>query len=162
MKSNTKIGDVFSVKVDGNKLKYFQYITSDLTQLNSDVIRVFKEIYPANNNPDLERIINGQVEFYAHCVTKWGIKRGLWEKVGNNTDVGDTDHILFRDSGDYGIPETKVSYDWWIWKINEEQKRVGRLIGENQKAEIGIVVNPESIVYRMRTGEYDFKAYPGF
>lgn len=49
---NTKIGDVFSVKIDNNK-KYFQYIVSDLTQLNSDVIRAFKKVYPINAHPDL-------------------------------------------------------------------------------------------------------------
>ena len=38
-----KIGDVFVVKVDDKSKKYFQYIISDLTQLNSDVIRAFKK-----------------------------------------------------------------------------------------------------------------------
>lgn len=161
-RANTKIGDVFSVKVDDNSKKYLQYIVSDLTQLNSDVIRAFKKVYPINANPDLSEIVSGEVEFYAHCVTKWGIKLGYWEKVGNIADVGKIDHILFRDSGDYGNPQIKVSQDWWVWKVNEEQKRVGKLTGENQKAEIGLVINPESIVYRMRTGEYDFKAYPNY
>lgn len=161
-RANTKIGDVFSAKIDDNNKKYFQYIVSDLTQLNSDVIRAFKKVYPINANPDLSEIINGEVEFYAHCVTKLGIKMGYWEKVGNVSDVGKTDHILFRDSGDYGNLQIKISQDWWVWKINEEQRRVGKLVGENQKAEIGLVINPESIVYRMRTGEYDFKAYPSY
>ena len=161
-RANTKIGDVFSVKIDDNSKKYLQYIISDLTQLNSDVIRAFKKVYPIDANPELSEIVKGEIEFYAHCVTKWGIKLGYWEKVGNIADVGKTDHILFRDSGDYGNPQIKVSQDWWVWKINEDQKRVGKLIGENQKAEIGLVINPESIVYRMRTGEYDFKAYPSY
>lgn len=161
-RANTKIGDVFSAKIDDNNKKYFQYIVSDLTQLNSDVIRAFEKVYPINTNPDLSEIINGEVEFYAHCVTKLGIKMGYWEKVGNVSDVEKTDHILFRDSGDYGNPQIKISQDWWVWKINEEQKRVGKLTGENRKAEIGLVINPESIVYRMRTGEYDFKAYPSY
>ena len=34
----TKIGDVFSVKLDNEVKKYFQLIAFDLTQLNSDVI----------------------------------------------------------------------------------------------------------------------------
>jgi hypothetical protein len=159
---NTKIGDVFSAKIDDDDKKYFQYIVSDLTQLNSDVIRVFKKVYAINANPDLSEIVNGEVEFYAHCVTKLGLKMGYWEKVGNVSDVGKIDHILFRDSGDYGNPQIKTSQDWWVWKINEEQRRVGKLVGENKKAEIGLVINPESIVYRMRTGEYDFKAYPSY
>jgi len=161
-RSNTKIGDVFSVNVDDKSKKYLQYIVSDLTQLNSDVIRVFKKVYPFDTNPDLSEIVKGEVEFYAHCVTKWGLKLGYWEKVGSIAEVGKIDHILFRDSGDYGNPQIKVSQDWWVWKINEEQKRVGKLIGENQNAEIGLVINPESIVYRIRMGEYDFKAYPSY
>ncbi|MBX3102796.1 MAG: hypothetical protein KF690_09830 [Bacteroidetes bacterium] len=162
MRISTKVGDVFSVRIDANSKKYFQYIISDLTQLNSDVIRVFKKVYSINTNPDLIEVINGEVEFYAHCITKLGIKMAYWEKVGNVAYVGGIDHILFRDSEDYGNPQIKVSENWWVWKINEEQKQVGKLIGENQKAEIGLVINPESIVYRMRTGEYDFNAYPSF
>lgn len=158
-KPNTKIGDVFSVKIDNSNKKYFQYIISDLTQLNSDVIRVFKKEYPLNANPDLTEIVKGEVEFYAHCVTKIGIKMGYWESVGNITSVGSFDNILFRSSGD--SPQTRVSENWWVWKINKEQKLVGKLAGENRKAEIGSVIPPDSIVHRIQTGKYDF-VYPEF
>lgn len=157
--ANTKIGDVFKVKIDNNSNKYFQYIISDLTQLNSDVIRAFKKAYPININPDLSEIVNGEVEFYAHCVTKLGLKMKYWESVGNNNNVGSFDNVLFRCSGDN--PQIKVSDNWWIWKINEEQKPVGKLEGENRKAEIGSVIPPDSIVHRMQTGKYDF-VYPGY
>ena len=40
----TKIGDIFQIKVDDIHAKYFQYIANDKTELNSDVIRVFKKI----------------------------------------------------------------------------------------------------------------------
>jgi hypothetical protein len=159
---NTKIGDVFSVKLDNCSKKYFQLVIFDLTQLNSDVIRAFKRKYPIDANPHLSEIITGEVEFYAHCVTKLGIKLGYWEKAGNIAEVGKTDHILFRDSGDYGNPQVKISENWRLWKINEEQKFVGKLEGENQKAEIGLVINPESITHRMKTGEYNFKFYPSY
>lgn len=158
-RANTKIGDVYSVKIDDSSKKYFQYIVSDLTQRNSDVIRAFKKVYPINANPDLSEIVNGEVEFYAHCVTKLGLKMGYWEKVGNTDDVGNFDDVLFRSSGDN--PQTKVSQDWWVWKINEEQRRVGKLEGEPRKAEVGSVIPPDSIVHRMQTGKYDF-VYPDF
>lgn len=161
-KGNTKIGDVFSVNIDESKKKYFQLIALDLTQLNSDVIRAFKKVYPVNSSQELIEIINDEVEFYAHCVTKLGIKMGCWDKIGNVSDVGQIDHILFRDTGDYGNPQIKISQNWWVWKINQPQKQVGKLTRENKNAEIGLIINPESIVYRMRTGEYDFKAYPTF
>ena len=76
---STKIGDVFSVKIDENSKKYFQLVAFDLTQLNSDVIRAFKKVYPLNANSDLTEVVNGEVEFYAHCVTKIGLKMGYWE-----------------------------------------------------------------------------------
>lgn len=159
MRANTKIGDVFSVKIDNSSKKYFQYIVSDLTQLNSDVIRTFKEIYPLNANPELTDIVKGEVEFYAHCVTKLGLKMKFWEMVGNIADVGDFQEVIFRSSGDN--PQTKISQNWWVWKINEEQKPVGKLEGENRRSEIGSVIPPDSIVHRILTGKYDF-VYPEF
>jgi hypothetical protein len=35
----TKVGGIYEVRLDENIKKYFQYITNDRTQLNSDVIR---------------------------------------------------------------------------------------------------------------------------
>ena len=162
----TKIGDVFSVKIDENSKKYFQLIAFDLAQLNSDVIRAFKKSYSINENPDLSEIIGGEVEFHAHCVTKSGVKMNLWEKVGNTSEIGNTSHILFKDTNDYGskIGEEpiKVSEEWYVWHINDENfTRVGKLTGENRKAEIGVVINPYSIAQRIKTGKYDF-LYPDF
>lgn len=163
MKGNTKIGDVFVVNVSNSEKKYFQYIISDITQLNSDVIRVFKKKYSLDFNPSLLEIVTNEIEFYAHCVTKLGLKSGSWNYVGNIQFLGDTNHILFRDSEDYGkIPTTKISQKWWVWKVNNEQHYVGKLEGENQKAEIGLVINPESIVYRMVHGVYDLWHYPSY
>lgn len=156
-----KIGDIFSVKIDTDKKKYMQFVASDLTQLNSDVIRAFKKTYLIHSNPDLSEIVKDEIEFYAHCVIKWGVNLGFWEKVGNNPDVGNIDQILFRDSTDYGNPQITVSQNWWIWKVNEEQKQIGKLEGENRKAEIGIVFDSESIVHRMKTGNYN-GSYPGY
>jgi hypothetical protein len=35
-----------------------------------------------------------EVEFCAHCVLKWGIELGYWEKVGKVADVGKVE-VLF-------------------------------------------------------------------
>jgi hypothetical protein len=56
-RKNTTIGDIFSVKIDEHTQKFIQYIVSDMTQLNSDVIRVFKKIYPLDIKPNLEEIL---------------------------------------------------------------------------------------------------------
>ena len=165
-KTNTKIGDVFSVKINENSKKYFQLVAFDLRQLNSDVIRAFEKSYRLNENPDLAEIVNDEIDFYAHCVTKFGIKMGLWEVIGNTTKIGNTDNILFRGTSDYGtrpgLDPIKVSHNWHVWKINDKHfTDVGKLEGENLRAEIGIVVTPIDIVDRLRTGKYNF-VYPGF
>lgn len=162
----TKVGDVFSVKLDNEVKKYFQLIAFDLTQLNSDVIRVFKKVYPIHATPTLLDIVNDDVDFYAHCVTKFGIKMNLWDKVGNISDVGETSRILFRDTDDYGVmvgeEPIKISHNWVVWHINDDKfTYVGNLEGENRKAEIGVVMPPFAIVERIKTGKYSF-VYPEF
>ena len=156
---STKIGDIFSVNIDKNRRKYFQLIAFDLMQLNSDVIRVFKKSYKDDFNPDIEDIISAEVEFYAHCVTKLGIKLGYWEKYSHSNSIGDIKNIFFRISSD--DPRKPLSENWWVWKINEERKYLGKLEGEHKLAEIGSVIPPDSIVYRIQTGKYDF-VYPDF
>ena len=162
----TKVGDVFSVKLDNEVKKYFQLIAFDLTQLNSDVIRAFKKVYAIHATPTLLDIVNDDVDFYAHCVTKFGIKMNLWEKVGNISDVGGTSTILFRDTDDYGVmvgeEPTKISHNWFVWHINDDKfSYVGNLKEENRKAEIGVVMPPLAIVERIKTGKYSF-VYPEF
>lgn len=161
----TKIGDVFSVKINENSKKYFQLIAYDLTQLNSDVIRAFKETYPINSSPDLSEVVNDEVEFYAHCITKLGVKMDLWEKVGNNKDIGKTGHILFRNTDDYGLRVdgelVRISQRWYVWRINGDFVDVGKLRGENRKADIGVIVTPNAILDRIATGKYNF-VYPDF
>lgn len=162
---NTKIGDVFSVTINDSNKKYFQYIANDLTQLNSDVIRAFEKSYAVSDKPELSEIVEDEVDFYAHCVTKFGIKQGLWEKVGNIPFKGSVD-VLFRDTNDaghaLGEEPVKISHKWYVWKINDKDfTRVGNLTGENRKAEIGVVIPPYLIVERIITGKYSF-VYPDF
>ena len=165
-KAITKIGDIFSVNLDHSNKKYFQLIAFDLTQLNSDVIRAFKEIYPLNANPDLSEIVNGKVEFCAHCVTKLGLKMNLWQSVGNTTEIGSTRDILFRDTNDYGLKvggkPINISNNWYVWRINDKDfTRVGKLEGENRTAEIGIVINPLGIIELLKGNRYPVN-YPEF
>lgn len=162
---NIRIGDVFSVKLDDGTKKFFQYVANDLTQLNSDVIRGFKNEYDLNAEPDLLEIVRSEVDFYAHCITKFGIKMGLWERIGNTSEIGDLKAILFRGSSDSGArpgEQVQISDKWYVWHINDNDFTVvGKLEGENRRAEIGVVVNPYDIVDRLKTGKYNF-FYPGF
>lgn len=160
LRTKTKIGDVFAVTLDPNTKKYFQYVANDLTQLNSDVIRAFKKGYQIDDNPELRDVVADDVDFCAHVVIKWGIKKNLWIRVGNVPFTGKLD-ALFRDTNDYGNKFIKVSNRWYVWRINEEFQDVGRLTEDYQKADIGIVVSPNNIVERMRIGKYTF-VYPGY
>jgi len=160
----TKIGNVFLVKFE-NSQRYFQYVANDMTMLNSSVIRIFKKHYPLNSFPNLTEVVKDEIDFYAHTVLRWGIELGFWEKVGKEGVVGEI-NVLFRRSLDCGIKQgeepVKISQNWDVWRINDECfTRVGKLVGENRKSEIGVVMDAESIVHRLRTGEYD-GFYPSF
>lgn len=58
----TNIADVFCAKINNYKI-YLQYVANDLSQLNSDVVRVFKIKYPIKTTPDLSEVINGDWEY---------------------------------------------------------------------------------------------------
>lgn len=162
---NTVIGDVFSIELKGEYKKFFQYIVNDRTQLNSDVIRAFKQIYPLDVNPSLSEIIVGEIDFYAHCDTKHGVKLKLWEKAGNISIVGDFTNVIFKDTADYGVKvgedPISISYDWYVWKINGAFNGVGKLEGENRHAYVGLVINPYGIVELMKGNTYPVN-YPAF
>jgi len=137
-----------------------------LTQLNSDVIRVFKKRYAIGENPTVSEVIQDEVDFYAHCVTKAGIKMGYWEKTGYTKEVGALNHILFRGTNDYGTKRgeepIKISENWHVWHINDDDfTRVGKLVGENRKAYIGLVINPLGIMELLKGNQYP-PMYPNF
>lgn len=104
----TKIGNIFSLEIDGEYKCYFQYIANDRTQLNSSVIRVFKKHYELHENPSMDEIVKDEISFYAHTILKGGIQDGIWNKVGTHSDVGDNVNVYFRTFGAW----------WTCWKIN--------------------------------------------
>lgn len=159
---HVKVGDIFEVPMQSGKKGYVQYIGNDMTQLNSNVIRVFKRRESIDTVPDIEAIVKDEIEFYAHVTgMEFGVKDKSWEKIGYSSDVGDLKKPLFRDSRDYGNPLVKVSNEWYVWRINETSVYVGKLKGEYTKADVGIVVWPKDIIARMETGKYLF-FYPDY
>ncbi|HEV2330315.1 MAG TPA: Imm26 family immunity protein [Verrucomicrobiae bacterium] len=159
MKTKIEIGDVFEVKLPDGR-KFIQYVANDVSMLNSSVIRSFKKQYAENQKINVEEIVRGDVNFYAHVFLKNGCKLGYWNKIGHTDEIGRLD-MLFRDSHDYGKPAIKISEKWYVWKINGPFIDVGKLTDHNQRAEIGVVVPPDSVVHRIQTGKYDF-VYPGY
>ena len=141
-------------------VKLFHYVAKDETQLSSNVIRSFLPTFRADALPSPSEVVAAEVEFHAHTFCALGVKLGFWRKVGHITPVGDV-AVWFRDSSDYGNPSVRVSNNWWVWKINQPQKRIGTLRGEYVDSEIGIVISADCIVLRMKTGSYGF-VYPAY
>ena len=154
------VGDLFQVGVDDKTNRLFQYICDDSTQLGSQVVRVFETSHEIGSDPNISEVLQGDVLFHSHVFLKLGVKLGFWAKIGT-ADVDRKREVLFRDSSDYGNPDIAVSKNWFVWKINGDQRYVGALSPEFESAEIGVVVPPDSLVHRIRHGSYDF-AYPGF
>jgi hypothetical protein len=115
--------------------------------------------YPIVEKPSLVEIVKDEIDFYAHVFIKSGIKMNLWKKEGNISNVGKLDHILFKDTNDYGrkpgeIP-VKTSNNWHIWRINDPAfTRVGKLEDHNQKAYVGLVINPYGIIELLKGNKY--------
>jgi hypothetical protein len=163
--TRVRIGDVFSVDTGDGQVRFFQYIGNDSTQLDSEIIRVYKNQYSNTNTIDLESIIAGEIDWHAHCFLRLGLKMGYWSKVGKAI-ITPGIILLFRDTYDYGRGAWQepvlVSYNWVVWHPGQDFQRVGRLAGENEQADIGLVMSPVDIVYRMQHGVYDMPFYPSF
>ncbi len=156
----TKVGDIFEVPLDDQGKKYMQYIATDQTQLTSSVIRAFKTKYPLDALPTADDIAKDAVDFYAHTILRQGILQNIWKKVGKSADLGSL-NVWFRGTNDVMDPKIKVSKNWHVWRINGPRQKVGELLGEYQKAEIGSVMIATDIVDRMKTGKYGF-VYPSY
>jgi hypothetical protein len=154
------VGDVFEVQLDHSSRRYFQYVADDASQLHSNVVRVFRGTFRFDEPLDICRVISGEIDFYIHVLLPIGLKLKAWRKCGNAPAPADH-KVLFRDSSDYGNPKIKISRNWFVWKINGPHEDVGELTPKFQNAEIGIVVQPASVIHRMRTGKYDF-LYPEY
>lgn len=152
----TRIGDIFCIEIDNEYKCYFQYITKDMSQLNSSVIRVFKRHYPMDYEYDEQEVLNDEVNFYAHTVLRAGLTNGTWYKVGKSKEVGDLTKIMFRCSSDFGGGGIKrKSYHWYVWKLNEEYIHIGELTEDYiKKTELGLVFSYLRILDKIKNGFY--------
>ena len=158
-----KIGDVFQISPEEGRIKFFQYVENDATQLGSAIIRAFKQDYGADESIDLAMIAHGEIEFHAHCFLRLGINMECWTKAGK-ASIATGKAPLFRDTYDYGRAAWEepilISSNWVVWCINQPFRTVKELRGEYQQAEIGMVMSPVDIVYRMHHGAYNLPFYP--
>ena len=92
----TRIGNVFCAEINNEHKRFFQYVANDIEQLNSSVIRVFKNKYPIDYNPNVEDIVKDKIDFYAHTILKFGIEFNAWYKVGTSKTIGEELHIPIK------------------------------------------------------------------
>lgn len=150
-----KIGDIFCAEINGLYKVYFQYIMDDLSQLNSPIIRVFKTKYDISLQPTIDIIISDEIDFYAHVVVSWGVKMGLWYKVGK-CKYEEQVELIFRSAKDFAYVNSGVSEQWVIWKPNCQRVFVGKLPEEYYSSETGYVHPPNEIITRISTGSYSY------
>ena len=158
----TKIGNIFCTKIDDRWKVYFQYICNDLTDLNSSVIRIFKTRYPIEEKVNLEEVVKGEVQFYAHVILRSGIADGVWEKVGKSSNLGleglnkvwfAITHTTRYDQKTRTLFDVDPDKNWLIRKVNEDMVRVGILSKEIiPYIEDGTVFQYSSIDQRIRLG----------
>lgn len=147
-------GDVFCVENETFK-SFFQYVTDDITMLDSRVIRVFQKKYPINYDTDIDEITDDNVFFYVHTFIRVGILEKYWFKVGNSKNIGDCDNIMFRDfPGGGGL--IKKSTEWSIWKINHPYTKIGCLTDETKKYDFGPIIPPLYVCNKIKTGDFGF------
>lgn len=153
----TKIGDIFEVKISDIEKRYMQYVVSDTTNLNSDVIRVFKKKYPLSEKPKIEDIVKDEVLFYAHCDSRHGIRLEYWSLYGNTENIGNTDDIYFRTTTDHG---DVISNNWYIWKVNQKHQFIGKLTEMQKRIDLGSVFPVKSILFMIVNDGAILGVYP--
>jgi hypothetical protein len=154
----TKIGDVFSVNLGNGTKRYIQYVANDITQLNSDVIRGFSGEFDLTAQPLVSEVVNLTELFFAHTMVSLGVKMGLWVKEGKSEYLGNYLNALFRHTEQYGRaanePIISFSDKWYVWRVGEEFKQVGKLDGANKNAYPGLVISPPGIVELLKGNKY--------
>jgi len=152
----TRLGDIFEVPLEDNFKAYFQYIMRDFTELNGDVIRVFKPRYRQDDVLDLEDVVQTDIEFYVHTSVLPGAKQGLWNKMGNIKVPVDIERPCFRGTDD-DDPSIKISERWYIWRANDENfTYVGKFTKKYHHCDRGGIFPPFAIKNRIQTGDDGF------
>ncbi len=155
------VGDVLLVSLENGDSRFLQFIGWDksLYGMGADVIRIFKKRYPKNQSPSLTEIVEDDVDFHAHIYgVTYGLKEGLWERVGNMKENLGTKIPMFYKSpmrGNLKDPLPKPNEKLWIlyymsgkdWWASENDVR-------KTNADQGGVMPPIHAVERIKNGKY--------
>lgn len=125
----TRVGNVYCVEIDKCYKRYFQYICKDKSDLNGNVIRIFKKKYSLNENPSIEDIVSDEVTRYLETFIKVGVYFNTWNYVGKSNNLGLEDlskiWFAFRLNLNYSISDERKKFDEgnaWVkrmWKVNQ-------------------------------------------
>lgn len=162
----SKIGDIYVVK-DNEHDRYFQLIAIDSTELNSDVIAIFKLKTKGRASATPTDITTSGIEFCVHTTVSAGVRQGLWKKIGT-ADVGEYSKVLFKGVKypNDGLPdiesyEANSYHSWIVWHINGEWQQVGADIDRYKDAYLGGIYPPESVIYRIKHHRFEGPAFYG-
>lgn len=157
-----KSGDIFEAHLSNGKKGYFQYLCRDPHELESEIIRVFKEKYSLTDAVSPQHITKSEIDFHTHAFIKIGVKENAWKKIGNGEISTEIEEPNFRCSSDYGDPEIKVSKKWYVWKPSDaEPSFVGNLDEFQGTFDLGGVWPHSAIIERMDTGKFTW-FYPDY
>lgn len=148
---STKIGDIFECVINAEEKCYLQYIISDMSQLNCDVVRVFRKKYPLSETPSLCTILDDDILFYIHCDSKAGIIKNVWSLYGNDSNVGDINNVFFRMPLNPENMHDATTSGWVVWSINGELIQIERLTAEQKSYGLGYIF-PVELVFQIING----------
>lgn len=106
----TKIGYVYQTISTKHGPRYFQLVTFDQVQLVSDVIVIFRPPVQPISPKNLDEIVALPIESYTHTTVSFGIREGLWHKIGKAPVVADLSALRFKNyhNAEIGEVETKA------------------------------------------------------
>ena len=145
---STKVGDIFEFVINSDEKRYLQYIISDMSQLNSDVVRVFKRKYPLTEKPSLQIILEDDILCYFHCDSKAGIIKNKWSLYGNDPNVGVIKNVFFRTPLNPKNMHDPTTVGWIVWPINGEKKYIELLNNEQKLYGLGYIF-PVDLVHQL-------------
>ena len=143
-----RIGEIYSSPTSDSRY-CFQFVARDLTQLNSEVIAIWKNTSSKELLSHSEQRLP-EPDMFLHTTVLAGVKMGTWERVGMASPIDFTmatfksaDHDYLRDKN----PDDKLCKKWQVWKINEDRSIVKKNLYEDKRYMPGWVYPPKVVEY---------------
>lgn len=82
-------GNVYSHLFENGTKCYIQFVGKDHLRIDHDVVRVFSQRYREDENPPVEKIVSGEVDFFCYLRNlEYMVKSGWMKFVGRSDNVG--------------------------------------------------------------------------